>query len=40
MHINIAIIDDKLGNRNIIRDKLRRNSHFKITLTAEDGKDF
>ena len=40
MHINIAIIDDKLGNRNIIRDKLRRNAHFKITLTAEDGKDF
>lgn len=40
MHINIAIIDDKLGNRNIIRDKLLRNAHFKITLTAEDGKDF
>ncbi len=40
MHINIAIIDDKLSNRNIIRDKLLRNHNFKITLIAEDGKDF
>lgn len=40
MHINIAIIDDKLSNRNIIRDKLLRNPNFKITLIAEDGKDF
>ena len=40
MHINIAIIDDKLSNRNIIHDKLLRNPNFKITLIAEDGKDF
>lgn len=38
--IKVAIIDDKASNRNIIRDKLQRHGHFKITLSAEDGKDF
>lgn len=40
MSIKIAIIDDKASNRNILKDKLLRHGHFKITLTAEDGADF
>lgn len=40
MMIKVAIIDDKASNRNIIKEKLQRHGHFKITLTAEDGKDF
>ena len=40
MLIKIAIIDDKLSNRNILKDKLQRHGHFEIVLTAEDGKDF
>lgn len=40
MSIRIAIIDDKASNRNILKDKLQRNSHFEIILVAEDGKDF
>jgi len=40
MQIKIAIIDDKLSNRNILKDKLLRHGHFDITLIAEDGKDF
>ncbi|MEO6253455.1 MAG: response regulator transcription factor [Ferruginibacter sp.] len=40
MPIKIAIIDDKASNRNIIKDKLVRNGHFEVTLTAEDGRDF
>ncbi|HMO34203.1 MAG TPA: response regulator transcription factor [Lacibacter sp.] len=40
MPIKIAIVDDKPGNRNIIRSKLMHHSNFGITLTAENGKDF
>lgn len=40
MPIKIAIVDDKAGNRNILKDKLQRHGHFEITLLAEDGKDF
>ncbi|MBC7868479.1 MAG: response regulator transcription factor [Gloeobacteraceae cyanobacterium ES-bin-316] len=40
MQIKIAIIDDKVSNRNILKDKLLRHGHFEIILTAEDGKDF
>jgi DNA-binding NarL/FixJ family response regulator len=40
MYIKVAIIDDKASNRNILKDKLHRHGHFKITLLAEDGKDF
>ncbi|HRD58846.1 MAG TPA: response regulator transcription factor [Ferruginibacter sp.] len=38
--IKVAVIDDKVGNRNIIRDKLLRHGHFQIVLSAEDGSDF
>ena len=38
--IKVAIIDDKAGNRNILKDKLLRHSNFEILLTAEDGNDF
>lgn len=38
--IKVAVIDDKIGNRNIIRDKLLRHGHFQIVLSAEDGSDF
>lgn len=40
MSIKIAIIDDKASNRNILKDKLIRHGHFKVTLIAGDGKDF
>jgi DNA-binding NarL/FixJ family response regulator len=40
MPIKIAIVDDKAGNRNILKDKLQRHGHFEITLVAEDGRDF
>lgn len=40
MPIQIAIVDDKAGNRLIIKDKLLRHPQFAITLTAENGKDF
>jgi DNA-binding NarL/FixJ family response regulator len=40
MTIKIAIVDDKPGNRIIIRDKLLRHPAFKISLTAENGGDF
>jgi DNA-binding NarL/FixJ family response regulator len=40
MSIRIAIVDDKPGNRNIIREKLLYHSNFEIALTAENGKDF
>lgn len=40
MSINIAIVDDKASNRNILKNKLLSNSRFIISLTAEDGKDF
>ncbi len=40
MPINIASVDDKASNRNILRNKLLRHSHFEVMLTATDGKDF
>lgn len=40
MAVNIAIVDDKAGNRNIIKDKLQRHGHFTVCLVANDGKDF
>jgi len=40
MPVKIAIVDDKPGNRSIIKDKLMRHSNFEISLTAENGKDF
>ena len=40
MPVKIAIVDDKASNRNILKDKLLRHSHFEVTLTAENGKDF
>ena len=38
--IRIAIVDDKASNRNILKDKLRRNNFFNIILEATDGEDF
>lgn len=40
MPIKIAIVDDKPGNRIIIRDKLLSHPSFETSLTAENGKDF
>ena len=40
MAIKVAIIDDKVSNRHILKDKLLRHGHFEITLVAEDGNDF
>lgn len=40
MFLQIGIVDDKMGNRNLLHDKLMRHGQFKITLTATDGKDF
>ena len=38
--IRTAIVDDKLSNRNILKDKLHRNTFFNIVLEAADGEDF
>jgi DNA-binding NarL/FixJ family response regulator len=40
MPVQIAIVDDKASNRNIIKDKLLRHKGFEIVLTAGNGKDF
>jgi DNA-binding NarL/FixJ family response regulator len=40
MPVNIGIVDDNAGNRNILKNKLLRHGQFKITLVAADGKDF
>jgi DNA-binding NarL/FixJ family response regulator len=40
MPVNIAIVDDNAGNRNILKNKLLRHGQFEITLIATDGKDF
>jgi DNA-binding NarL/FixJ family response regulator len=40
MPVNIAIVDDKASNRNILKDKLIRHGHFEVTLIAGDGRDF
>lgn len=38
--IRTAIVDDKPSNRNILKDKLRRNTFFNVMLEATDGEDF
>jgi DNA-binding NarL/FixJ family response regulator len=40
MPVNIGIVDDVASNRNILKNKLLRDSHFEVTLTAENGNDF
>ncbi len=40
MPVKIAIVDDKPGNRSIIKDKLIRHNNFEVSLTAENGKIF
>lgn len=40
MTIKIAIVDDKISNRNILRNKLLTNEQFEVVLTAGDGNDF
>lgn len=40
MTISTAIVDDKAGNRNILKDKLLRHPRFNVVFTAENGKDF
>lgn len=40
MPVKIAIVDDKAGNRNILKDKLLRHGQFEVCLVAVDGKDF
>ena len=40
MPVNIGIVDDIASNRNILKNKLLRDSHFEVTLTAENGNDF
>jgi DNA-binding NarL/FixJ family response regulator len=38
--IRVAIVDDKQSNRNILEDKLRRNSFFSIAFKAANGEEF
>ena len=38
--IRIAIVDDKINNRVIIKDKLGQNTFFKIILEATNGEEF
>lgn len=38
--IRVAIIDDKTGNRNILKHKLMADSRFEVSLSADDGRDF
>ncbi|HVZ96553.1 MAG TPA: response regulator transcription factor [Chitinophagaceae bacterium] len=38
--IKIGIVDDKLSNRNILEDKLRRNKIFSVTFKSPDGEAF
>lgn len=40
MSIRIAIVDDKTGDRNILRDKLIRHTDFELIFSAKDGEDF
>ena len=40
MPIKVAIVEDKVSNRNIIKDKLLRHQSFEVSFTAENGKDF
>lgn len=38
--IRIAVVDDKINNRVIIKDKLARNPFFNLVMEAVDGEDF
>jgi len=38
--IRVSIVDDKLSNRLVIKDKLARNNFFNLVLEATDGEDF
>ena len=38
--VRIAIVDDKVSNRSVLKDKLRRNQLFTVALEATDGEDF
>lgn len=38
--IRIAIVDDKISNRSVLKDKLQRNNFFSVVLEAKDGEDF
>jgi DNA-binding NarL/FixJ family response regulator len=40
MPVNIGIVDDNAGNRNILKNKLWGHNHFEVTLIAANGKDF
>jgi DNA-binding NarL/FixJ family response regulator len=40
MSINVAIVDDNAGNRNILKNKLLHHGQFEVTLVATDGRDF
>ncbi len=38
--IRVAIVDDKINNRKVITDKLRRNNFFILSFQAVNGEDF
>lgn len=38
--IRVGIVDDRINNRNILADKLQRNTFFSIVLQASNGEDF
>lgn len=38
--IRIGVVDDKLNNRIIIKDKLARNAFFNVVMEAINGEDF
>ena len=38
--IRVAIADDKMSNRSILKDKLSRNPFFSVVCEAKDGNDF
>lgn len=40
MSLKIAIVDDKSGDRNILKAKLERHSEFEVIFDAKDGADF
>ena len=40
MNIKVAIVDDKIGDRNILNDKLSRHKEFQVIFSAKDGIDF
>lgn len=40
MPVQIAIVDDKASNRNILKDKLLRHGRFEVCIVAADGKEF